>query len=54
MRIADDNLRGACRLGAANGCHCFIGHEAAESLVLKTAGNQLVGRDDAGDAFHID
>ena len=54
MRIADDDLRGSRRLGAANRCHGFIGHEAAESLVFKTAGNQLVGRDDAGDTFHID
>ncbi|HTC39856.1 MAG TPA: hypothetical protein VK693_12910, partial [Steroidobacteraceae bacterium] len=54
MRIADNDLGGSRCLGAANGCNGFIRHKAAESLVLKTAGQQLVGGDDAGDTFHID
>ena len=53
MRIADHDFGGARRLGATNRRHGFICHEAAESLVLKSARKQLVRGDDAGDAFHV-
>ena len=53
MRIGHDELRGSRLARALDGRECLGRHELTEARVLEAGWTQLLGGDDAANAFHV-
>lgn len=52
--IGDDDFGRTTLFRSLNGGQRLLGHKTAEAIVLKRTGQQLISRNNPGDAFHVD